>query len=251
MVRGLYTAAAGMMAQQARVDVIANNLANVDTPGYKRDEAAIRSFPEMMLSRLDRSTTVPIGRLVTGSVIDEVRTSERQGPLRETGNSFDLSLQGNAFFAVRAPGGEVCYTRQGSFILDGNSRLITTTGHVVLGVTGGRLEEIYLPGGNLQVDHDGTLTGAVNAQGEVVERLALAGKPLGQVWRKEGDSLYSGAAGEAQDFEVRQGYLEGSNVNPLSEMVAMMSAVRAYEASQKVIQATDSTLEKANEVGRI
>ncbi len=251
MVRSLYTAAAGMMAQQVRVDTIANNLANVDTPGYRRDEAAFRSFPEMMLSRLDRPIPVPIGPLVTGTIIDEVRTSERQGPLKATRNSFDLALQGNAYFAVRTTGGDVRYTRQGSFILDGNGGLRTTTGHAVLGIAGGRLEEIYLPGGNLDVRSDGALTGAVNAQGEVVERIALVGKPLGQVWRKEGDSLYRGAAGQVQNFEVRQGYLEGSNVNPLSEMVAMMSAVRTYEASQRVIQATDSTLEKANEIGRI
>lgn len=251
MVRGLYTAAAGMMAQQVRVDTIANNLANVDTSGYKRDEAAIRSFPEMMLSRLDRPAAVPIGRLVTGSVVDEIGTSDRQGPLRETGNPLDFALQDNAFFAVRTAGGDIGYTRQGSFVLDGNGRLVTTAGHVVLGIANGRMDEIYLPGGDLQVSRDGSISGAVNAQGEVVERFVLVGKPLGQGWRKEGDSLYRGAAAQVQNFEVRQGYLEGSNVNPLSEMVAMMSAVKAYEASQKVIQATDSTLEKANEIGRV
>jgi len=251
MVRGLYTAAAGMMAQQARVDTIANNLANVDTPGYKRDETAIRSFPEMLISRLEGSGAVPIGSLVTGSVVAEVKTSDSQGSLKGTNNPFDLALQGNAYFAVRDPGGEICYTRQGSFVLDENSCLRTTAGHVVLGVSGGRLEEIYIPGGDLQVDEDGLLSGAVNARGEAVERLALTAKPAGEVWRKGGDSLFRGAAAEAQAFEVRQGYLEGSNVNPLSEMVNMISAMRSYEAGQRVIQATDSTLEKVNQVGQI
>lgn len=255
MVRGLYSAAAGMMAQQVRVDVIANNLANVDTPGYKRDMVSFRTFPEMLISRLGRAPKRNIGSLTTGSIVDEITTSYRPGPLRDTGSPLDLALLGNAnaFFVVRTPEGELCCTRQGSFTLDGNRRLVTTSGCAVLGLSGGQLVEIYLPGGDLQVNGSGLLTGAINNQGEVVERLALVEIPAGQALQKIGNSLYRGeiVVGDTPDCEVRQGYLEGSNVEPLTEMVSMMAAMRLYEANQRVIQATDSTLGKAIEVGQV
>jgi len=255
MVRGLYSAAAGMMAQQVRVDVIANNLANVDTPGYKRDMVSFRTFPEMLISRLGRAPKRNIGRLTTGSIVDEIRTSYRQGPLRDTGNPLDLALLGNpnAFFIVRTPDGELCCTRQGSFTLDGNRRLVTTSGCAVLGISNGQLVEIYIPSGELQVNGSGQLAGAVNNQGGVVERLALVEIPDVQALEKIGNSLYRGeiALGDPPDCEVRQGYLEASNVDPLNEMVSMMAAMRLYEANQRVIQATDSTLGKAIEIGQV
>ncbi|MGI5925692.1 MAG: flagellar hook-basal body protein [Thermacetogeniaceae bacterium] len=254
MVRGLYSAAAGMMAQQVRVDVIANNLANVDTPGYKRDMVSFRTFPEMLISRLGRAPKRNIGSLTTGSIVDEITTSYRPGPLRDTGSPLDLALLGNAnaFFVVRTPEGELCCTRQGSFTLDGNRRLVTTSGCAVLGLSNGQLVEIYLPG-ELQVNGSGLLTGAINNQGELVERLALVEIPAGQALQKIGNSLYRGeiVVGDTPDCEVRQGYLEGSNVEPLTEMVSMMAAMRLYEANQRVIQATDSTLGKAIEVGQV
>lgn len=253
MVRGLYTAAAGMMAEQARLDTISHNLANADTVGYRRDEAVFRSFPEMLLARLEKEPE-RIGPVATGCVIEGVFTSGRQGGLRETGNTLDIALQGNVFFAVRGGDGEVLYTRNGSFALDGSGRLVTVAGNPVLGVVNGNLEEIYLPDGELMVGKDGALGGAVNAAGVPVERLALVQGAVGQGWHKVGESLFRGQLppGEPQDYQVRQGYLEVSNVNPVEEMVGMIAAVRAYEVNQKVIQATDSTLEKAvNEVGRI
>jgi len=125
----------------------------------------------------------------------------------------------------------------------------------VLGENNGQLEEIYVPDGKLEVGRDGTLVGAVNAGGQAVQRLALvAGPAAGVTWQKVGDTLFQSNAppGGAQDYEVRQGYREGSNVNPVEEMVRMIAAMRAYEANQKVLQATDTTLEKAaNEVGRV
>lgn len=238
------------MAGQARLDLISHNLANADTPGYRRDEAALRSFPEMLLARLDKEPKT-VGPVATGAVIDEVHTSRGQGTLRQTGNPFDLAVVGDALFAVRGEDGQVMYTRNGSFALDGAGRLVTAGGQAVLD---DQLEEIYLPAGELVVGKDGTLRGAMTARGGIVERLALVAGAEDQDWHKVGDSLYEGQPPpeEPQNYEVRQGYLERSNVNPVSEMVEMIAAVRAYEAGQKVIQAVDSTLEKAaNEVGRI
>jgi flagellar basal-body rod protein FlgG len=253
MVRGLYTAAAGMMAQQARLDTISNNLANAETAGFRRDEAVFRSFPEMLLWRLERDGG-PIGTAATGCVVEGVFTSGRQGGLRETGNALDIALIGDVFLAVRGGDGEVYYTRNGSFTRDGSGRLVTGAGNPVLGVVNGNLEEIYLPDGELVVDTDGALSGAFSAAGEAVERLALVRSGIGQGWRKVGDSLFQGQppAEEPDDYQVRQGYLEASNVNPVEEMVGMIAAMRAYEMNQKAIQAADVTLEKAvNEVGRV
>ena len=105
---------------------------------------------------------------------------------------FGFSTVGNAnaFFVVRTPEGELCCTRQGSFTLDGNRRMVTTSGCAVLGLSGGQLVEIYLPGGDLQVNGSGLLTGAINNQGEVVERLALVEIPAGHALQKICNSLY-------------------------------------------------------------
>ncbi|HHW41874.1 MAG TPA: flagellar hook-basal body protein [Syntrophomonadaceae bacterium] len=261
MVRGLYTAAAGMMAKQVQMDVISQNMANAGTPGYRRDEAALRSFPQMLLNRYESlpagrgQVAVEIGPVGTGSVVDGVYTSYREGVLQETGNPLDLALHGNAFFVVRDGQGREFYTRNGGFTLDAAGRLVTLAGLAVLGESGGQLEEIYVPAGKLEVAPEGTLRGAVTAAGQAVQRLALVEGPQpGEVWQKVGDTLFQSNAppAMAQGYEVRQGYREGSNVNPVEEMVKMIAAMRAYEANQKVIQATDNTLEKAaNEVGRV
>ncbi|NPV28725.1 MAG: flagellar hook-basal body complex protein [Firmicutes bacterium] len=267
MVRGLYTAAAGMMAKQVQSDVISHNLANAGTPGYRRDEVALRSFPQMLLVRcrdrvrgeLGAGLQAPprIGTLGTGSVVDAVATSYRPGIWQETGNPLDLALRGNVYFAVRDAGGQTFYTRNGSFVLDGTGRLVTTANLAVLGERNGQLEEIYVSDGKLEVGPDGSLRGAVNAAGQEIPRLALVAGPPGGAgagWRKVGNSLFQGEPQPVAgvDYEVKQGFREGSNVNPVEEMASLIAVMRAYEANQKVVQAIDSTLEKVvNEVGRV
>lgn len=257
----MYTAAAGMMAQQVQIDVISNNMSNAGTPGYHRDEVALRSFPQMLMTRLEKPSgnlrhqiTEVIGPVETGSVVDGISTSDRDGTLQETGNPFDLALRGDVYFTVRDPGGEVFYTRNGGFMPDDRGRLVTPLGMAVLGENNGRQEEIYVTDGILEVNRNGTLVGGVNAQGQTIPRLSLvAGRAPGDNWHKIGDTLYQSdtPAGGADNYEVYQGYREGSNVNPVAEMVRMIAAMRLYEANQKVIQATDSTLERVtNEVGR-
>ncbi|MDH7576661.1 MAG: flagellar hook-basal body protein [Bacillota bacterium] len=259
-VRGLYTAAAGMMAKQTQTDVIAHNLANAGTSGYRRDEVVLGSFPQMLLTRLrDPDSHAPprIGMLGTGCVINAVVTSFRPGVWQETGNALDLALRGNAYFAVRDAQGQIFYTRNGSFTLDESGRLVTTANFAVLGERNGQLEEIYVPGGDFRVGPDGSLHGGVNAAGEEIPRLALVAGPgegAGTGWEKVGDSLFQGEAWPVGgvSYEVRQGFREGSNVNPMEEMVGLLAVMRAYEANQKVIQVTDGTLEKVvNEVGRV
>ncbi len=250
MIRGLYTAAAGMMAREAEVDVISNNMANVDTPGYRKDEALAASFPKMLLSRIGEGSAV-IGGLGTGCVIDGVATSFEGGTVRQTGNPFDVTLNGNVFFTVRNENGELFYTRNGRFILDQNRMLVTDTGNAVLGEINGESMKIFVPGGKLGVDGDGTLNGAVDANGRIVTRLYLRARPTAAAWEKRGDTLFQGASQTPVGFiKVEQGASEGSNVNPVEEMVKLIAAMRAYEANSKVIQITDGTLDKlVNSVG--
>ncbi|MGI6405901.1 MAG: flagellar hook-basal body protein [Syntrophaceticus sp.] len=252
MIRGLYTAAAGMMAREAEVDVISNNMANVDTPGYRKDEALAASFPKMLLSRIAEQRAV-VGVMGTGCIIDEVATSFAEGTMRMTGHPFDLALHGNgnAFFTVRDEDGELLYTRNGNFVLNENRMLVTGTGDVVLGEIAGEPVEIFVPTGNLVVDESGYLNGAVDTDGRNVTRLYLRAKPDDALWEKRGDTIFQGEAQEPAGLvRVEQGAYEGSNVDQVEEMIKLITATRAYEANAKVIQITDSTLDKlVNSVG--
>ncbi len=267
MVRGLYTAAAGMMAKQSQFKVLSHNLANAATPGYRRDDVVLSSFPQMLLARFgDRAQAEGaassralslIGTLGTGCAVDAVVTSYRPGVWQETGNPLDLALHGNIYFVVRDAQGDIFFTRNGSFELDQTGRLTTTAHLAVLGERNGQLEEIRVPSGNFEVAPDGSLRGGENAAGQEVPRLALVTGPeenpeLG--WEKVGDSLFQGEIRpvEGVNYEVRQGFREASNVNPIEEMVSLIAVMRTYEVNQKVINSTDSTLERAvNEVGRV
>lgn len=250
MIRGLYTAAAGMMAREAEVDAISNNMANVDTPGYRKDEALAASFPKMLLSRIGEQR-VAVGEMGTGCIIDEVATSFAEGSVRMTGHPFDLAVHGNAFFAVRDENGEILYTRNGGFVLNENRMLVTGTGDAVLGEIAGEPVEIFVPTGNLIVDESGYLNGAVDADGREVTRLYLRAKPDDAVWEKRGDTFFQGEAQQPVGMvRVEQGAYEGSNVDQAEEMIKLITATRAYEANAKVIQITDSTLDKlVNSVG--
>jgi flagellar basal-body rod protein FlgF len=249
MIRGLYTAAAGMMVREAEVDVISNNMANVDTPGYRKDEALAASFPKMLLSRIGEGNAV-VGGMGTGCVIDGVATSFEEGTVRQTGNPFDVTLHGNVFFTVRDENGEIFYTRNGRFTLDQNRMLVTDTGDAVLGEINGEPVELFVPGGELNIDGDGSLDGAVDANGRIVTQLYLRARPTDVIWEKRGNTLFQGTSQTPVGFKVEQGATEGSNVNSVEEMVKLIAAMRAYEANSKVIQITDGTLDKlVNSVG--
>jgi flagellar basal-body rod protein FlgF len=143
MIRGLYTGASGMIAQMGRINVLSNNLANVDTTSYKRDTTIMKSFPEMLIHRIndDGVREIPIGsydlmpvigKMGTGVEINEVFTNFTQGSFRQTENDFDLALEGEGFFSVQTEDGER-YTRNGSFLIDRDGYLVTKDGFRVLG----------------------------------------------------------------------------------------------------------------------
>jgi flagellar basal-body rod protein FlgG len=227
MDRGLYIAASGMLAEQARQDLISHDLANASTPGYKQDRVASTSFGDLMLA--DTTTGRPVGGLGLGTQIDRQVTDLTGGPVRDTGEPLDFAVEGDGFFAVRTAGG-VRYTRDGQFSRSAAGTLVTATGDDVLG-----------PGGApVRVGTDGHV--ASTAIGVV----ALTNPAC------QGDNLFTGTAGGAATGRVRGGALEGSAVDPVHTMVEMLGSLRAFEAGQRVITTIDSTLNKAaNQVGSV
>lgn len=249
MIRGLYTSASGMLAESLRNDVVANNLANVNSAGYKKDTAAFKSFPEVLMQRLrdkaDNGNNPAIGKLGFGAIVDEVATIYTPGQLKQTENPFDVALEGDNYFTVETPNGNM-YTKNGSFGLDGNGYLVTAQGNYVLGQKG----RIKVVGQNFNVSQNGQ----VSVDGLNVDSLRISsfGNPRTEL-KKVGDNLFTGNTPLPQvQGRVLQGYLESSNVNAVNEMVDLITIMRSYEANQKAIQAHDSTLDKAvNTVGSL
>nr|WP_307991063.1 flagellar basal-body rod protein FlgF [uncultured Niameybacter sp.] len=254
MIRGLYIAGTGMNVQTKRLDVISNDLANVNTTGYKKDEAVVSSFNEVLTYRMkDMENNVPnngaIGTMNFGARIDEIYTQFAQGSLIKTDGLVDVALQGDGFFAVETPEG-VAYTRDGKFSINSEGNLVTKEGYAVLGENGPiEIGEDYLNnGGKLTIGEKGEIT----LDGQLIDTLELVKFADNRALTKREDNLYIGN-GQGDTFEgtVIQGYTESSNVNPVTAMVDMITVSRAYEANQKMIQVHDTLLGKAvNEVGR-
>jgi flagellar basal-body rod protein FlgF len=239
--RGLFAAASGMLADQIRQDVIANNLANATTAGFKGDTAVGEAFPSLLINQLQTGATV--GKLGLGSRITEVATDGSQGALRQTGNTYDLAVAGDGWFSVQGPNG-VAYTQNGAFTTDAKGQLVTADAQPVLD-DGGRPITV---GNNATISPDGR----VSVDGRQVAKLAVTVLDPKRL-HKLGDNLYTGTVMKgATPGRVEQGYLESSNVNSVKEMVDLISTMRSFEAGQKAVQALDDTLGKAvNDVGRI
>lgn len=280
MLRGLYTSASGMMAQQWRLDAISNNLANVDTTGYKEDRSIHKAFPQLLLRRMNTNLTmIPpsqeypilgsvdkapvVGKLGTGVELNELFTIFEQGSLKETTNPFDVALEGEGFFVVQTPLGERL-TRNGSFHLGPEGLLVTKEGYPVLGENG----PISVKANNFMVDQQGRIFHNAEFaddpqrlvsmqenewnQTEMVDSLRLVTVDRTRYLQKQGSSLYrfTPDSGDPRELEgddrpqVRQGFLETSNVNAVKQMVQMIEVNRAYEANQKVIQSQDQAADK-------
>lgn len=276
-----------MLAQQRRHDAITHNIANLNTPGYKAMTPVSRTFPEMLIAAIggDNPPGRPIGSLNTGVLAEENLMLMTQGMLRETYRPLDLAIvsdievpgavfdasgkyvapdgnvviQPQVFFTVRTPQGER-YTRNGSFRQEPDGMLVTADGMPVLGVDGEPIvvEESW---DNVKVLPDGRLVQARTGEplpGEPRLLLTLVENPALLVREGDGRYRHEGPPDNLRPLqpgdraEVRQGYLERSNVDPAQSAVDLMAALRAYEANQKVIQSYDRSLEKAvNEVGRV
>lgn len=255
MVRGLYTAASGMLAQQHHIDILSNNLANVNTPGYRADRMLSRAFPDMLLHRINDgvgragSRPVPIGRLGTGVYVDGTALSLEEGPLQTTGNPLDVAVVGEGFFMVDTDQGPRL-TRDGGFHVAADGYLVTRDGHRVLGTDG---QGLYVASahGSAEPPHiDGE--GGVWVQGVQVGTLAIVNVDNPALLRKEGGSRLVADEASGMPFlmanpRVETGVREGSNVPIVGEMVRVISAYRAYEAAQKAVQAQDELLGRAVE----
>ncbi len=279
MFKGLYTVATGMVAQQRKTEILTNNMANASTPGFKSDQTTIRSFPDMLMSAV-KSTTIPtengfamkklstVGALNAGVYLQETMPDQTQGTIYSTGLTTDVALinnsmptdaaSGNAgtiFFRLQNENGTESYTRNGNFTMDGQGNLVNPQGLYVLGANGERLQ---FNNDNIRISSEGAIFDENDVQ---VGSLGVAFSTNPDVLVKQDNGLYNtidGAAlpsayGQAGvQFAMQQQYLEGSNVDASKAMTDLLTAYRAFEANQKVLQTYDKSMDKAvNEIGRV
>jgi flagellar basal-body rod protein FlgF len=237
MDRGLYIAATGMYAELSRQDQLANDLANASTPGYKPTRAAQTSFGEALVTN---AVGQQVGSIGLGVQVDAPQVDLAQGPFVQTNQPLDVALEGPGFFRVQTANGPA-YTRNGQFTTDASGKLITSTGAPVLDSQG---RAITIPTGSTpSIGADGT----ISVNGKTLAKLGVVS--LTNVV-KLGDNDFSGTPGAAPaGTQVRQGSLEGSGADAAKSMIDMIVSMRAYESSQKVIQAIDETLQKGISTG--
>ncbi|WP_284138967.1 MULTISPECIES: flagellar hook-basal body protein [unclassified Virgibacillus] len=266
MLRGFYTAASGMIAQQRQQEALSNNISNVNTPGYKADQTTLRAFPELLMQKMGTkelpvkygmniSTQQPLGPLNTGVYLQEMVPNHGQGDIRDTGVTTDLAIMngqlpdetGSVFFTVQNEAGDTRLTRNGNFTVDGQGYLVTNHGYYVLDQNGNPIqtdgmEITVLPDGVIDVNGQNIPLG-LNYVADTNELV------------KEGNDLFQGEAVPIPanvTYQIRQGALERSNVDSLQMMTQMMESYRLFETNQRVLKAYDESMGKAvNEIGRI
>ncbi|NPV69705.1 MAG: flagellar basal-body rod protein FlgG [Firmicutes bacterium] len=258
MIRSLWTAASGMHAQQLNVDTIANNLANVNTTGYRKARV---SFQDLFYETLRGAGASPVGPLQVGHGVrpGAGQRSFTQGATEPTGNPLDLAIEGEGFFCVTL-GDETMYTRDGNFRIDGEGYLVTTDGFKVQDDGG---SEIQLPedAQDVSISADGIITvrgadGSIQQVGQL--KMSWFVNPAGL--ESVGHNLFrqTEACGEIREGtpanegmgRICQGYLERANVSVVEEMVSLIVAQRAYELNSKVVQSSDEMLGIANNIRR-
>ncbi len=252
MVRGMYTAASGMLVAQSQADTIANNLANVNTNGFKQTLLQVQSAPSMAvysfvnqpgLTPAQSTANAPyVGQLGFGSEVYDTPVSFDQGSMEQTGNPLDMAISGsNGFFTIGTAGG-TRYTRDGEFLRDGNGLLATQDGDPVLGVNG---NPIAVPNGPFTVGTDGTIT----QNGQNLGQIAITQFANLTALRPQGDNFFqntgNAGASPASAASVQQGSLEKSSTNVVRSMVDLITAERWFETNQKAVQTQDDATELA------
>lgn len=260
MLRALYSSATGMKAQETLMDVTANNLANVNTNGFKRSQV---DFADLLYSTIRQAGTelatgqpTPIG-LQIGSGVRPVGTTKNFSPgsIQQTGIDTDVAIEGDGFFKINVLDGGERYTRDGAFRPDNNGNLVTTDGYQLA-------TPINIPQGasDVQVGADGTVTAVINGEAQQIGQIMLYRfiNPAGL--SSEGNNLYSAtsASGAAEEGTpgssgfgtLRGSFLEGSNVEVVTELISLITAQRAYEVNSRAIRAGDEMMSTTTDIIR-
>lgn len=264
MIKGLYTAATGMSAQQNNIDVISNNIANVNTTGFKKDRAEFQDLMYQSLNYTAGATSAnsnnPTGiDIGSGVKLSNIQKEFSQGNLVNSGNDWDIAIQGHGFFQIEnSITGETMYTRNGAFKVDGaNKVLVNSQGFPLVGSPN-------VPAGttNISISEDGIVSGILPGATDVQQlgRIELAVFTNTAGLRPMGNNLFSetavsgapttGTPGSNGIGTLQHGYLENANVSLVTEMVNLITAQRAYEANSKSIQTTDAMLQTVNQLKR-
>ncbi|MEH7335176.1 flagellar hook-basal body protein [Neobacillus drentensis] len=281
MLRGIDTAASGMIALQRRQEALTNNLANIETPGYKKGDTTLRAFPEVFLERINDSKASPtenapgfswIGSMQQGVYAQENISSFLQGDLVETNNPFDVAIDDrniplvngkkpSVFFAVTNSGGEIRYTRNGRFTVDEAGLLRTLEGYAVLNNQGKPIQvDANVASGEVSITSNGEIIANPDdpSKRKIVDTIGLVLIQNPNDLIKEGNGTFKlDGQNPAILSELPEGVqlhhkmIENSNVDPTMTMTNMMENVRLYEANQKVLQAYDRSLELLNSIGRV
>lgn len=242
---GMYSALSGNLAAMRRLDIISNNLANVNTNGFKKEKMSF----EGLLAGAVNPPNVPQGRTADPILQKEnVYTDYSGGPVIQSGNTLDIAIDGDGFFAVNTPEG-TAYTRQGNFRLSSDGTLVTSDGNPVSGQQGGA---IRIQGSRVEID----AAGDVLVDGTSVGRISLVDFEKPYSMTKIGSTLFipvdPQAIPQPAKSQILQGHVEGSNVDSISEMVQMIETNRYFEACSKVIKGYDDMAAKAaNDLGKV
>lgn len=253
MIRGIYSSISSLITLEKKQGMITDNLVNVNTPGFKSDELIISEFDKVMLSNRDggfnRRNT--LGEMSMGSRIDSTRTKFDQAGVKQTDRYTDFALIGRGFFTIR-DGDTEYYTRDGSFLIDDNGNLRTSAGGSVMGtnVRTGSYEPINL-GKSLDISID-NLNNIISDNGSMYRMRISDFDDYTKVY-KIGNNLYTGqGVKETLNTQVRNNTLEGSDVDPASEMVNLTNTLRSFESSMKVLSYLDESLKiSANDIGKV
>ncbi len=246
MLNSLYVSATGMLSEIRRQDVVANNLANATTTGFKRD-IAITSEYDLVFANLSTDRNQSVSATRVAPIVGDSITDFAVGSFTETGQPLDIALAGEGFFSIQTDQG-TRYTRNGDFHLTAEGTLANTAGQAVLDSAG---NPITLSGEDVTINS----LGQISEGGTVVASIGVTQFTDPSQLIKEGANLFTLAAGATTEAtipgQVRQGFLEAANTSAIKEMVAMIEIQRAYEANQRMIHTIDQTLDQAiNKVGR-
>jgi len=246
LLRGLYTGATGMLVGLHQMDVVANNLANASTPGFRSSGTVQRAFPALLIERVEKIVSgvdaerAALGELGIGAAVDGTYTNFAVGALRQTDNPFDVALLEPDVFFTLAVGDGQRYTRNGAFQLNTNGELVNASGHQVLGLQG----PIRVDGTKMIIDQDGF----VYVDDILVDRLLITAFQAPEMLQREAGQYFvalpEAGAFMPAEFVTIQGQLEQSNVNTVQELVKLINVQRAYEANQRAVRAADETLGK-------